>query len=192
VRGPWIDRPRIAVLSPWFDPLGNTCVASDGELHGIDLSRIDALAAPLDQLLALAERIPATRWRSAAELRGVLVLTRVGEDLLGQPDRDRLWETFQAPVFEELRGPGGDLLASECEAQNGLHIDVNNATFAACPDTGQLRVAIASEGLTPPPLHPIGFAGVVTHESCECHSTAPRLIAARSLVAVPQALAISA
>ena len=55
--------------------------------------------------------------------RAVIVLARPGEALLATEDRDRLWRGFRVPVFEQIIGWGGELLASECEAHDGLHLE---------------------------------------------------------------------
>jgi hypothetical protein len=53
----------------------------------------------------------------------VIVLSRRGGDLLTLEQRRRLWRAFRVPVFEQVIGPNGALLAAECEAHAGLHIE---------------------------------------------------------------------
>jgi len=52
----------------------------------------------------------------------LIVLERPGSPRLTEADRDRFWRAFRVPVFEQIIGPDGQLLASECEAHEGLHI----------------------------------------------------------------------
>ncbi len=52
----------------------------------------------------------------------VLVLARAGDDLLSVEQRRQLWRAFRVPVFEQIIGANGALLAAECEAHAGLHI----------------------------------------------------------------------
>ena len=37
-------------------------------------------------------------------------------------DRESLWWAFRVPVFEQVIGKSGKLLAAECEAHDGLHV----------------------------------------------------------------------
>ncbi len=39
-----------------------------------------------------------------------------------EADRENLWSAFRVPVFEQVIGKSGKLLAAECEAHDGLHI----------------------------------------------------------------------
>jgi hypothetical protein len=66
------------------------------------------------------------------ELRGFLipslthaliVLERPGAKRLTNADRNALWRAFHVPIFEQIIGPSGQLLAGECEAHDGLHIE---------------------------------------------------------------------
>jgi hypothetical protein len=41
---------------------------------------------------------------------------------LTDPDRDWLWSAFRVPIFEQIIGESGELLATECEAHNGMHV----------------------------------------------------------------------
>jgi hypothetical protein len=53
----------------------------------------------------------------------VIVLWRPGQQRLTETDRDRLWDAFRVPVFEQVIGKSGELLAAECEAHDGLHLE---------------------------------------------------------------------
>jgi len=41
--------------------------------------------------------------------------------LLTMEQRQQLWSAFRVPVFEQIIGENGALLAAECEAHSGLH-----------------------------------------------------------------------
>jgi hypothetical protein len=77
-----------------------------------------AIAGTLQQLLELGVNDP------PALTHALIVLHRPGEAFAGGADRERLWRAFHVPVFEQIIGDQGVLLASECEAHDGLHIDV--------------------------------------------------------------------
>jgi hypothetical protein len=44
--------------------------------------------------------------------------------LLSTAERAWLWRAFRVPIFEQIVEPDGELLASECEAHDGLHIEI--------------------------------------------------------------------
>jgi hypothetical protein len=58
--------------------------------------------------------------------RAVFVLTRADE-FVSEGLREELWEAFQVPVYVLLVDRGGRILAWECEAQNGLHVEAGSA-----------------------------------------------------------------
>ena len=70
-----------------------------------------------------------TRWddrnpgRGAAE--DTFWLESPGEAQLTGEERERLWRAFRVPIFEQIIGPRGKLLAAECEAHDGLHIETS-------------------------------------------------------------------
>ena len=71
-------------------------------------------------------------------------------------DRECLWWAFRVPVFEQVIGKSGKLLAAECEAHDGLHV--------ASPDR---------------PLH-----GEALDDSlCPCGRKSPRIAVTRRAVA---------
>jgi hypothetical protein len=77
-----------------------------------------AVAAFREQLLGLAaiDRPPIFT-------HAVIALVNPGDPMLSAAERQRLWRTFRVPVFEQIIGPDGKLLAAECEAHAGLHIE---------------------------------------------------------------------
>ena len=70
----------------------------------------------------------------------LIVLERPGAARLTDADRDLFWRAFRVPVFEQIIGPKGQLLAGECEAHDGLHleapglrIDAQLVDMSLCP-----------------------------------------------------------
>jgi hypothetical protein len=53
----------------------------------------------------------------------LIVLARSNDSLLTTEQRQRLWRAFRVPIFEQIIGGNGELLAAECEAHDGLHIE---------------------------------------------------------------------
>lgn len=52
----------------------------------------------------------------------IIVFSPDFDSCLTKRERDKLWLAFGVPVFEQVLGPGNELLASECEAHDGLHL----------------------------------------------------------------------
>jgi hypothetical protein len=65
----------------------------------------------------------------AAPTHALIVLRREWEPGLSPEDRAFLWRAFGVPVFEQIIAEDGELLAAECEAHDGLHIESRH--FAA-------------------------------------------------------------
>ena len=75
-----------------------------------------AMAATFEQWSELASRgIPPLT-------HSVIVLWRAGQPRLSEADREMLWDAFRVPLFEQVIGKTGELLAAECEAHDGLHV----------------------------------------------------------------------
>ena len=122
-RHPMDPAPRTAVLAacfrqPRLQPKHPVRVFPNGWSQEVSAFAPAALAAPRERLLALAaaEHPPALT-------HAVIVLEGPGDPLLSALERARLWRAFRVPVFEQIVGPDGELLAAECEAHDGLHIE---------------------------------------------------------------------
>lgn len=113
--------PRTAVLVNWFRPglLASPQVRIFPEGWAAEAARFEpsAVAATLDQCRNLCGvLIPSLT-------HALVVLERPGWPRLTEADRDLFWRAFRVPVFEQIIGPSGQLLAGECEAHEGLHIE---------------------------------------------------------------------
>ena len=120
--------PRTAVLVPWFrNPwsiplLTRQPIRVFREGWGVEAARYEAaaIAGTVEQLRALMP------WRIPSLTHAVIALARPRGKRLSEGDRDRLWRAFQVPVFEQIIGKSGELLAFECEAHDGLHVESSN------------------------------------------------------------------
>jgi hypothetical protein len=109
--------PSTAVLVPWIRPRGAVCVFRDGWDEAAVAYRPAAIAGTWPCLEALlTERIDSLT-------HAVIVFARPGDELLTAEQRQRLWIAFRVPVFQQIIGANGVLLAAECEAHAGLHIE---------------------------------------------------------------------
>ena len=121
--------PRIAVSKPHdTNPI-------------VDLAKYETLAAPMNTIRALAP----SSWAPQYPL---VVFSSVHEALMTDADRDYIWHTFRVPAFEYLLDGGGEIIARECEAHEGLHLDrapesLGRATVTEQPcDCGQSGVRL--------------------------------------------------
>ena len=120
--------PRTAVLIPGYRSQGKVRVFAKGVPSNGVFSRgwlaemssfaPQAIAGTLEQLEAVAA--------TAIPLSHAIVVIGKWEDpRVTEADRERLWMRFRVPVFEQIIAANGALLAAECEAHDGLHIEVD-------------------------------------------------------------------
>jgi hypothetical protein len=79
---------------------------------------METLAAPANWLLGLEPG----DWRPGFP---VVAFTGLRQGFLDDVDRHVLWSRFGVPVFEQLLDEEGRIVAVECEAHAGLHLEDN-------------------------------------------------------------------
>ncbi len=142
------------MLDPGFVLDGNAREFGAAEVTTVQDWAPEAIVAPLAVALSLAEG----KLRGQLDLgtlnAAMVVLTDVDGDALDERRRELLWKAFGVPVFEQLRGREGVVVARECEVHDGLHLDP------------AARVA-----------HELSLLGaaMTIGEPCECGSETPRL-----------------
>jgi len=82
----------------------------------------EALVLPLGMALTLANRKQYGLFDLPSLNKAIVVLTSFDDTPLATRHRDLLWQSFGVPVFEQLRGSDGAVIARECEVHDGLHI----------------------------------------------------------------------
>lgn len=111
-------RVKTAVFVPVFRSSELAPVFLDGWGPEIEAFEPEAIAASKAQLAAIAAA------GCVGELaHGVVRIARPGERWLTEAERESLWDAFRAPVFEQVVDRSGAVLAQECEAHDGLHIE---------------------------------------------------------------------
>ena len=136
------------MLVPWFYPgilpaKAAVRIFAEGWSAEAAAFAPGAIAAPLEQLLELAANAPPLT-------HALIVLRREGSPVLSIDDRERLWRAFRVPVFEQIVGPRGELLAAECEAHDGLHIEMPGLRW----DGYMMDLALCACGRKTPRLSP--------------------------------------
>jgi hypothetical protein len=133
-----------------------------------------SLAAAPHQLVFLAQHRK-TYQRCLQSLRHSLVLVfRTEQPWLDPRDRDLLWDAFGLPMYEQIYSATG-LLATECEAHDGLHA-AKGADWTVGL-TGELWYREPASwwedrGET---FAPSGLFGSVDGAACPCGRRTPRL-----------------
>jgi hypothetical protein len=146
---------RLAVLDAEFHLGANMRAFEPGDIRGLLDYGPEALALPLDSALSMADR----KLRGLLELPSLkfalVVLSSVDSSDSGPlaiHHRDLLWKAFGLPVFDQLRGRNGRVIARECEVHDGLHFDAN------------ARIEI-----------PDSFLADIVPGHCDCGIESPRL-----------------
>jgi len=114
--------PRVAVLVNWFGKPGfrrrsRIRVFSAGWCKEAEAFAPGSIAATRHQLMDLA------CLGAPLVTHSLIVLGGADDPPLSREDRDGFWRAFGVPVFEQIIGPNGELLAAECEAHDGLHVE---------------------------------------------------------------------
>jgi hypothetical protein len=100
------------------------------------------VALPLDAALSMADRKLRGLFDLPSLRLAIVVFSSAGlHGAFETHHRDLLWKAFGLPVFGQLRGAEGRVIARECEVHNGLHLDVNR-------DTAELPASMAVEIVT--------------------------------------------
>lgn len=164
---------RIAVLKPGFALPSNAREFAASDSSGIHAWEPDALVAPLNTALLLADH----RLRGKFELPSleiaVTVVTRLDDSPLAPHHRELLWRAFQVPVFEQLLSWEGSVIGRECEVHCGLHLD--EETVIATVRDEELLLTHLNHVENPIVLARTGYSAGIATDPCDCGTTSPRL-----------------
>jgi hypothetical protein len=119
-------------------------------------------------LKRLAEQVDLGIVDLACVDHAVVVLTACGSKPLSDVLRVVLWQSFGVPVFELFVGPDKTLLAFECEAHEGWHLEPGVELGAFGEEL--ILDSPGNYGLR------TGLSGRLLKETCPCGREAPRLM----------------
>ncbi len=117
---------RVALLEEGFRTEANVRMFAPDDMEWLRSWAPEALVAPLDLALSLADRKRRGILNLPSVSTAIVVLTSSEDSPLTDDHRDLLWRAWGVPVFEQLRGPDGTVIARECEVHDGLHIVGNH------------------------------------------------------------------
>ncbi|HTC90308.1 MAG TPA: hypothetical protein VK686_18500 [Bryobacteraceae bacterium] len=106
---------RTAILAPGFRPTRLVRVFPEGWNKRAKRFDPGSIAGPPEQLRMLAR----DGWPME---QAVIVFTYASAPGISSPDRETFWRAFGVPVFEQYLSPANKLLATECDAHEGLHV----------------------------------------------------------------------
>jgi hypothetical protein len=130
--------------------------------------RPSVLAGTASELKLLVEEIERKKLDLSCIDRALAVLTYSSSPLLDDVFRVTLWQTFGVPVYELLVGPNSALVAAECEAHDGWHVQPEGDVSLI---DGQIVCSFRSR----PPVQ-TGWLGRLESERCACGRDSFRLM----------------
>ncbi|MBV6433190.1 MAG: hypothetical protein IANPNBLG_03367 [Bryobacteraceae bacterium] len=175
------DTGKTALLAGGFEESGSLRSFPYAAHDELEEFAPDSLAGPVHRLCALAEDAIEGRLTMRPLRSVVIAFTGLRHGCLKQEDRDLLWRAFQAPVFEQFRGFSQELLAWECEAHDGLHIQIENAIFEISAHGNQLLLTCLDCAEYSLLRMGTEMTGRIVRTPCGCGDASPRLMGLRVL-----------
>lgn len=172
---------RPAVLMEGFRGVKRIGTFGDARRQGLAHFQPDALAGPVAELRRLAEGAEDCGARIPKLTHSVIAFVILRQTFLSSEARDLLWRVFQAPVFGQILSPEGRLLAWECEAHDGFHIECDHAILEVEAGNGEPELLATSLlDLRRPVLRlATGLTGSIERATCACGLPGPRLTGVR-------------
>ena len=180
--------PRIAILMEGFLESEKVMCSPEGWSKDLEHFRPEALAGPVSMLRRMATTVFNRGARFPSLKRPIVAFTGLpfgDTGILTDTDRDQLWQAFNLPVYEYFLGHRHEVLARECDARMGLHVDAAQAIFEVLdpvePATGderrgELVVTSLANSLFPIVRLASGLRGTLTRVPCSCGATGERLL----------------
>jgi hypothetical protein len=173
-RSPLPSSARIAVLEGGFLSERDVREFALSDLAGLIAYEPQILVLPLNAALSLADQKQRGLRQVPEPSMAMGVITSIGDTPLQEHHRLLLWRAFGVPIFEQLRGWDGAIIARECEVHDGLHIDERAAIFHDYED--ELLVTQLTSFAEPIVRAQTGLSGEILARRCECGSETPRLL----------------
>jgi hypothetical protein len=153
------------------------------EAHLSSLLRFcpDTLAGPVSELRRLAEAAEDRAKRVPRPSQSVIAFSVLPQALLTEAVREQFWRVFQVPVFGQVLSPSLALLAWECEAHEGYHVQTDGAIFESISVGGEPELLVTSlvDRRRPVLRLATGLAGRLDRSACGCGLAGVRLAGLR-------------
>ena len=172
---PCHNQPKTAVLAEGFRFSMRYNRIDDYRNPRLARLKPESIAAPLDTLRALARGIESGHLWIPPLTHSVVAFAGLVEGPISEEDLDLFWRVFQVPIHEQFYGFGGELLAWECEAHQGLHINSKSAVFEEGAGE-ELLVSLIGNPYQPVFRLVSGLCGSLIINPCACGLEGPRIV----------------
>lgn len=175
---------RVAILAAGYEESADVRSFHYEIPEDLAAFRPDTIAAPVSRLRRMAEDVLSGRIELPELRSAVIGISGLTQGHVTTEDRDLFWKAFRVPVFEQLRGFSRELLAWECDAHDGLHIDIASAAFELTPNGELLLTCLDSPEYT---ILKLGteLTARIDDGVCDCGDATPRLVGLRRHCAKP-------
>lgn len=196
LRSPVYPVPRTAVFLAGFDENAYEESASVRVLRRDQLDHLgrfgpESIAAPSNMLLRLARRVERRDVFVPRLHHCLIAFSHFGDEPLDGAGRDFLWRVFRVPLFEQLLGTDGAVVAAECDAHEGLHLQSDQAIVEQEP-SGEFLLTSLTDLRFPAIRVATGWTGSIDRSLCGCGQPHPRLTGLKRMAAQPKVLAARA
>lgn len=163
---------RVAQMGRWYPESSDCKVFRLGDGAGIEAFGAQTIVGPASVLGRMAEADDLPRVSHS-----LVALTGPGDGVLTETVRDRLWRAFGVPVYERWTGPDGAVIAGECAAHDGMHVEEGGAVVEWMSG----RIVLTSlTALDPPSLRVnTGWTAEVVDGVCGCGRAGMRIAGLR-------------
>lgn len=179
--------PRTAILMEGFVETEKIMCFPEGWSSDLEHFRPESLAGPVSMLRRMATSVFNRGAHFPALKRPIVAFTGLpfgDAGVLTDADRDQFWKAFSVPVHEYFLGHRHEVLARECDARSGLHIDPVQAVVEILDpeDTqvadrrGELIVTSLANNLFPAVRLTSGLRGTLTEAPCACGIAGQRIL----------------
>lgn len=182
--------PRTAILMEGFVETQKVMCFPDGWAPDLDKFRAECLAGPVTMLRRMAVCVLNSGARFPSLRRPLVAFTGLpfgDAGLLTDRDRDQFWTAFRVRVEEHFLGHRHEVLARECFANSGLHLDpIQTVVEVPNPDTSELVITSLANSVFPVVRLASGFRGTLTDQPCPCGFRGQRLLNLEQLAQKPR------
>ena len=169
------QRPRTALVADGFEWSWKYIRVPDYRAPQLARLKADSIAGSVDTLRALAKNIEAGYIWIPKLKHSIVAFTGMIEGPVSEEDLDLFWKVFGVPVYEQFYGFGGELIAYECPAHQGLHVNRYAAVFEN-GGRGELLVSLIGNPSQMVFRLVSGLNGQVETAKCACGHEGPRIV----------------
>ena len=129
------QQPRTALVAEGFEWSWKYTRIPDYRSPRLAAIKAQSIAGSVDTLRALARNIESGYIWIPKLKHSVVAFSGMLEGPVSAADLDLFWKVFEVPVYEQFYGFGGELIAHECPAHQGMHVNRYAAVFENGLDT---------------------------------------------------------